>query len=136
MNISSDEAFVQAFLQGTLPPTQFHHRDHLRLTWYVVRHHDLATTTQMITTGIRRFATHHGQAQKYHETMTQFWIRIVAHMVRHRPDLTDFEAFLAAFPQLLAKDLPFRHWQRETMMSDIARAQWVEPDVLTLPAAE
>ena len=44
------------------------------------------------------------------------------------------EDFLAAFPMLLAKDLPYRHWRRETMLSPDARAQWVEPDLQALPA--
>lgn len=121
------------FCTAHSPPTQFHHRDHVRLTWYVARHHDLPTTTQLITTGIRQFATRHGQAQKYHETMTQFWIRLVAHLVQQRPDITDFDAFLLAFPHILEKDLPYRHWQRATMQSDAARAQWVEPDIQPLP---
>ncbi len=44
------------------------------------------------------------------------------------------EDFLAAFPMLLAKDLPYRHWRRETMLGSDARAQWVEPDLQALPA--
>lgn len=131
---STDEEFVQAFLGGTVSPTQFHHRGHIRLAWYIARHHDLEVTTRLITTSIRTFATAHGQAQKYHETLTQFWIRIVAHLVNHHPDITHFETFLATFPQLLDKDLPYRHWHRETMASQSAREHWVAPDVLALPA--
>jgi hypothetical protein len=112
---------------------QFHHQDHLRLAWYITQHHDLASATDLITTGIRSFATHHGQATKYHETMTQFWIRLVAHLVKRRPDISDFATFLATFPQLLLKDLPYQHWRHETMQSPAARVAWVEPDLLALP---
>ena len=130
----NDEHFVQAFFSGTLPPTQFHHRDHLRLTWCLIRQHDPEVATHAITEGIRRYAAQHGQADKYHETLTRFWVRIVGHMVAARPDIAAFERFLEAFPQLLDKDLPYRHWRRETMRSGTARAQWVEPDLLALPA--
>lgn len=134
MDESTDEAFARAFLQGTVSPAQFHHRDHLRLTWYLVRQYDREEAARLIATSIRTFATRHGQAAKYHETLTQFWVRLVAYLVEQHPDITSFETFLATFPHLLDKSLPYRHWRRETMESVTARARWVEPDVLALPA--
>lgn len=130
----TDDDFVSAFLHGSLPPQQFHHRDHLRLTWCLVRRDGEKAATSEIATGIREFATRHGQAGKYHETLTRFWIRIVGHMVAARPEIADFETFLAAFPQLLDKNLPYRHWRRETMWDAAARQAWVAPDLLALPA--
>lgn len=130
----SDDDFLRAFLDGSLPPQQFHHREHLRLTWCLVRRLDAAAATSAVATGIQRYATHHGQAAKYHETLTRFWVRIVAHQMATRPDITEFDAFVAAFPHLLDKQLPARHWRRETMDSTAARTQWVEPDLLALPA--
>ncbi len=129
----TDDDFVRAFLDGSLPPAEFHHRDHLRLSWVLIRRLGLAAAASAIATGIQRFAARHGQSQKYHETLTQFWVRIVGHMVEARPDIGDFAAFLATFPQLLDKDLPYRHWRRETMNSARARAGWVEPDLVALP---
>ena len=129
----TDDDFVRAFLDGSLPPTEFHHRDHLRLSWVLVRQRGVAPAAGAITGGIQRFATQHGQTQKYHETLTRFWVHIVGHMVEARPDISDFPAFVAAFPQLLDKDLPYRHWRRETMNTPAARAQWVEPDLVALP---
>ena len=129
----NDDDFVQAFMDGSLPPGQFHHRDHLRLAWLLIRRLDLELAGITIASGIQRFAAAHGHAEKYHETLTQFWVRIVGHMVHVRPDIIDFETFIATFPQLLDKGLPYRHWRHETMGSATARARWVEPDLLTLP---
>jgi CDP-diacylglycerol--glycerol-3-phosphate 3-phosphatidyltransferase len=129
----SDNDFVQAFLSGSLPNERFHHRDHLRLAWLLVRRLGPAAGSDAVASGIQRFAAHHGHAAKYHETMTRFWARLVAHLAAARPDLTDFDAFLAAFPYLLDKSLPYRHWTPETMGSAAARARWIEPDVLALP---
>ena len=131
---NADSAFVEALLAGSLEPQQFHHRDHLRLAWALVRLTDEDEAMRRITSGIRYFAARHGHAEKYHETMTRFWVRIVAHAVAARSDITTFDEFLAAFPLLLEKDLPYRHWRRETMLSPAARAQWVEPDIQALPA--
>jgi hypothetical protein len=129
----TDDDFVAAFQTGRLSPASFHHRDHLRLAWCLIRRSGAAAATTMITVGIRRFATQHGQADKYHETLTRFWVRIVSHLIDTRPDIAAFERFLEAYPQLLDKALPYRHWSRETMQSQAARARWVEPDLLALP---
>jgi hypothetical protein len=66
--------------------------------------------------------------------MTRFWIRLVDHSMRVRP-AASFEELLQAFPMLLDKSLPFQHWTRERMMSEAARRDFVEPDLLRLPAA-
>jgi hypothetical protein len=130
----TDDEFVDAFLSGTLPPASFHHRDHLRLAWCLIRRSGVEVATGTITEAIRRFAAQHGQADKYHETLTQFWLRLVSHLIDARPDITAFERFLATFPHLLDKGLPDRHWRRATLQSSAARASWVEPDLLALPA--
>lgn len=130
----TDDEFVGAFHSGALPNERFHHRDHLRLAWILTRRLGADEAARAISAGIQRFAARHGHAAKYHETMTLFWARIVAHLVQSRPDIADFDTFLAAFPLLLDKDLPYRHWRRETMFTPAARARWVEPDLLELPA--
>ena len=130
----NDDDFLQAFMDGPLPPGHFHHRDHLRLAWLLIRRLDVESAGSAIASGIQRFAARHGHAEKYHETLTQFWVRIVGHMVRVRPDIIDFETFIATFPQLLDTGLPYRHWQHETMGTATARARWVEPDLLALPS--
>lgn len=130
----SDVEFVAAFMDGSLPNARFHHRDHLRLVWVLIRREGVERAMELTTAGIREFAERHGHAAKYHETMTRFWVRIVGHALAARPNIVEFSDFLAAFPLLLEKDLPYRHWRRETMGSAEARAGWVEPDVLALPA--
>jgi hypothetical protein len=130
----TDDDFVAAFFSGRLAPTSFHHRDHLRLAWCLIRKSGVEAATGMITGGIRHFATQHGQAEKYHETLTQFWVRIVSHLIDTRPDIGVFDEFIEMHPQLLDKALPYHHWSRETMQSQAARAHFVEPDLLALPA--
>src|SRR5260221_13470455 len=107
MSQLSDDDFVQAFLSGALTPPEFHHRDHLRLAWCLVRQRGVESATHTITAGIQTFATRHGQAGKYHETMTRFWGRLVGHMVGVRPDGTAVATFLATFSPLVGQDLPY-----------------------------
>ena len=37
----NDDDFVQAFMDGSLPPGHFHHCDHLRLAWLLIRRLDV-----------------------------------------------------------------------------------------------
>jgi len=129
----SDDEFLRAFFSAELANSDFHHRDHLRLTWLVVRGHGLAEAETRIAQGIQRFAATHGHAARYHDTMTRFWVRLVAHAVASRPEIEDFDAFLTAYPIVLDPSLPFRHWRREAMFTPEARAGWREPDLVPLP---
>jgi len=129
----SDDEFLRAFFSAELSNSDFHHRDHLRLTWLMVRRHGLPEAETAIARGIQHFAGVHGHAARYHDTMTRFWVRLVAHAIANRPQVEDFEAFLAAYPMLLDPTLPFRHWRREAMFTPEARAEWREPDLLPLP---
>jgi hypothetical protein len=99
----------------------------------VVRRHGGDVAEEMVATGIRRFAQHHSHGPLYHDTMTRFWVRLVAHAVSDRPEVVDFEEFLAAYPLLLDKNTPLRHWSRETMFGTEARAEWRDPDLVALP---
>jgi hypothetical protein len=128
-----DEQFVAAFEAGQIANHDFHHCDHLRLAWVQIRRLGLERASDSVTVAIRQFAAHHGHADRYHDTMTRFWLRAVAIGIHHHPDLT-FEGLLAAEPHLLDKSLPFSHWSRERMGSDAARQHWVEPDIRLMPA--
>jgi len=129
----SDDEFLQAFTDGSLSPQRFHHRDHLRVAWLLVRRMDAAAASSDMSAGIRRFAASHGHEAMYHETLTRFWVRIVAHMACARPDIFEFNVFIASFPRLLDTGLPYRHWRHDTIRSAAARSSWVEPDLLVLP---
>lgn len=128
-----DDEFLRAFFSAELANSDFHHRDHLRLAWLSVRRHGLVEAETRIVEGIQHFATVHGHTARYHDTMTRFWVRLVAHAVANRPEIEEFDAFLAAYPMLLDASLPFRHWRREAMFTPEARAEWSEPDLVPLP---
>jgi hypothetical protein len=65
--------------------------------------------------------------------MTRFWVRLVAHAVSDRPEIESFDKFLAAYPLLLDKSTPLRHWSRDVMFGAEARAGWRQPDLAALP---
>jgi hypothetical protein len=107
----------------------FGHRDHLRLAWALTKPHGLDIAERLIKKGIKEFAEYQGAGNRYHETLTMFWVRIVNHAIQARPDIGNFDVFIESFPFLLDKNLPNRHWTSERLWNDSARASWIEPDL-------
>lgn len=129
-----DEQFLAAFEAGQIANRDFHHRDHLRLAWIQIRRLGLERALEAVTVAIRQYAAHHGNADRYNDTMTRFWLRVVAFGIRRHSNLS-FDELLATEPHLLDKTLPFNHWSRERLSGEEAKRRWVDPDLLDLPAA-
>ncbi|HXM56541.1 MAG TPA: hypothetical protein VOB72_14190 [Candidatus Dormibacteraeota bacterium] len=129
----TDDEFLHAFFTLTLPHAAFHHRDHLRLAWLAARRHGGQAAAGIVAAGIRRYAEAHGHGAAYHETLTRFWVALVAHAAERHAGVDDFDRFLDVHPALLDRQLPLRHWTREALFAAPARAAWCEPDVLPLP---
>jgi hypothetical protein len=130
----SEDEIIHAALAESVTPAGFHHRDHIRLAWRLNRELGVDAALGAIARAIQFVAARHGEPGKYHETLTQFWARVVGYHTQRGPEFADFEQFIAAYPQLLNKELPARHWRSEALCSEAARATWVEPDALALPS--
>ena len=81
----TDDAFVLAFEKCELPAEAFRHREHVRLTFIYLRRYGVDGARIRISEGIRRYALHNGAAQKYHETITIAWLRIVQDVMAKLP---------------------------------------------------
>jgi hypothetical protein len=126
----TDDAFLARFEAASL--RSFDHRDHLRVAFVYARRGGVEHAVARARDGLRRFTAAHGQGGRYHETLTTAWARVVGHYAVQARD-NDFDAFLAAQPRLLERDLLSAHYSRERLFSAAARAGFVEPDRLALP---
>jgi hypothetical protein len=77
-------------------------------------------------------AVDRGVTPLYNETMTRFWIRLIAH-VREATQAPTVDEAIGRVPMLLDKNLAQRHWSRTAIFGPEARASWVEPDLVPLP---
>jgi hypothetical protein len=128
-----DDTFLAAFEAGAIPNTAFRHHDHLRLAWLYVRRDGREMGGARVRAGLRRFATIHGVPHLYHETLTSFWIRLVAHAVETFPAQQRFEELLGCWAGFDDRRAAYRHWRPETLDAAQARREWVEPDLRPLP---
>ena len=128
----TDEAFARAFEHGTVTPAEFDHVAHVRVAWVYL--HESASVDEALDrmrAGIRRFAAAAGASQKYHETITVLWMRLLEE-ARAGGASGELADVLAAHPELADKDLPLQYYSRERLFSEEARAGWIEPDRLPL----
>jgi hypothetical protein len=128
-----DREFLRLFHDGSLPGDEFRHRGHLRLVWLVVSGHSRIEAESIIAREIQLFAVAKGASNRYHDTLTRFWVRLVGHVIQNALRAGSIDELLARFPFLLDESLPYRHWREETFKSDKARSRWVESDLVPLP---
>jgi hypothetical protein len=133
---AADAEFLTDFESLRLPADAFSHRQHVRLAWALLRT-DPAGPLGRVERGIRRFAGHHGASAKYHATITEAWMRLVAGTLASSPAAAGepFDAWVHAAPELLDAGRLRLYFSEVRLASAEARAGWVEPDLgLTLPA--
>ena len=123
----SDEQFLQEFENCTLQ--EFHHRDHIRMAWLYLSKFGYSQGSTKVKEGIKKFAVAKGATTLYHETITEFWIRLVQHVIENHPSKT-FEQFFASFPPLEDSKSIYRHYTKDFLMSETARKEWAEPNLL------
>ena len=128
----TDDEFLRTFLRGWPDDQHFGHYEHLRAAWLVIDRHDPELAAEIVGGRLRAMAVAKGVAPLYNETMTRFWIRLIAH-VRDTLSPTSIDAAIKRVPMLLDKNLAQKHWSRTLMFGPEARATWVEPDLAPLP---
>jgi hypothetical protein len=128
-----DGEFLRLFHDGNLSGEEFRHRGHLLLAWLVLASHRKDDAEQIVAREIQWLAVASGSPNRYHDTLTRFWVRLVGHVMQNALQAGSIDEVLARFPFLLDKSLPYRHWREETFKWDKARSRWVEPDLVPLP---
>lgn len=122
-------ALVEAFESCSFHPSEFRHYQHLTVALWYVWHLPYDEAEQRVKTGIRRLAETYGKTG-YHETITLFWLRLVARFANG----VDRELSLAAtanrmIEEYARKDLIFDYYSSEVIDSAKAKAEWIEPDL-------
>lgn len=128
----TDVELTRALERGQIANEDFHHVSHLHVAWvYLAESSSVQQAANKMRDTLRRFASAAGQPQKYHETITLFWVHLLssAHPASGAERL---EEIVQANPQLLEKNFPLAYYSAERLFSDEARTSWVEPDLKPL----
>lgn len=132
--VFSDDAFLSAFNDCSAPPAAFNHTGHLRIAWIHLQRYPQQQAIRLTCDGIARFAAHLGVPGKYHRTLSEALMRIMAQRGAADSGLA-WEQFLERNRDLVddARHLLGRHYSDALLNSDAARISFVPPDLLPLP---
>ncbi len=129
----TDVELTRALERGEIANASFRHLSHLHVAWvYLSESWSVDEAAAKMRTTLQRFAASVGHPEKYHETITLFWVHLLAALRAVEPRRT-LEQIMQANPQLLEKDFPLAYYSREQLLSYKARASWVEPDLKPHP---
>ena len=126
---------VQKFEACEFSPEEFTHRHHLTVaSWYLCAG-TRADALSRMRTGLQSFIAHHGK-QGYHETITRFWMELLAAYLNELPDSMPLLSKVnGAVERYRSKEILFSYYSRERVMSDDARQGWIAPDLQANPNA-
>ena len=126
----NDRDFLAAFEDSTLPEECFHHRDHVRAAWLLLRESSPSAALERFSTALKRFAAAKGKTGLYHETITWAYLLLInERMERGGRDL-DWDGFASANSDLLGwhPSVLDGYYTAETLGSDLARRVFLLPD--------
>ena len=134
VGLSETERIALAMTACTLPKPEWTHHAHLRAgLWHVVTFGEdqaLVLLRERITRYNTSVGTANTDTSGYHETLTRFYVGLIAGFVRGRDCSVPLDDLAAA---LIAehgdRELPLRFYSRERLFSVGARRGWMEPDL-------
>ncbi|MCG8358543.1 MAG: hypothetical protein MI920_23510 [Kiloniellales bacterium] len=127
----TDAAFLAAFEACSLSGRDFDHRSHVRAAYLYLRRDGYAGAVASMTRSLKRFTAAHGQASRYHATITLAYLTLINERLVLRGDGGGWEGFAAANADLFDRDLLARYYKPETLKSERARQVFVLGDALT-----
>lgn len=131
---ADDLAFAADFAVAAVPAEQFNHRAHLRLAYVYLCAEPIDAAAERMKAALLAYLDHlQIDPGKFHQTMTRAWVLAVRHFMDRSPPCADFDAFIAASPELLDTQIMLSHYSAQTLFSDRARSEFVAPDKQSIP---
>ena len=126
MPVSGEPCTLQEFLLGEVDSTTFHHADHVRIAFEILRRHDFLDAALAYSASLKTIATRSGNSAAYHETITLAFLSLVAERMNGK-DYAGFAAFSKNNADLLDKSVLTRWYDPQRLMSPLARAIFLLP---------
>jgi hypothetical protein len=117
---------LDAFLNDAVRPEAFHHADHVRVAFDILRRCDFPEAALTYSAGIKRIAARAGDPGAYHETITIAFLSLISERSAAAP-YRDYAAFAKANGDLLDKSALAKWYAPERLASAIARKTFILP---------
>jgi hypothetical protein len=126
----TDNEFIAAFENCTLPLEAFHHADHVKMAFLYLSRYPLLEAIRQFSASLVKFATAHGKTNLYNQTITWAYLIVMQERLARAGRQETWAEFAARNPDLLNwKDGVLRKYYRdETLKSDLAKGSFLFPD--------
>jgi hypothetical protein len=129
----TDIELARTLENGKIDNAEFKHFHHLRVAWtYLSETDSIKDAITRMSATLRKFAASAGVPEKYHETITAFWMRLLS-TLRDADEERSLQDWVTLNPQLLEKNFLFTYYSSKRLFSETARRLWIEPDLRPLP---
>jgi len=127
----SDDDFRNQFEDHSLPDSNFDHIGHLRISWLYLQDFDVTEATNKVCMGIKGYAESLGAKDKFHHTLTEHTVKLIANRLNSQPTIS-FGEFLEANQDLVnnLKGIISQRYSDELLASPEARQTYCEPDLI------
>ena len=125
---------IEEFEKGTIDPELFDHEAHVYIAWSYLQQCELKESIDRFCEALRRLTKKAGIESKYHETLTWFFMILIAERQSESAS-NDWQTFKRRNADLLATgpSIVRDYYSDERLGSTTARSQFVMPDRLPLP---
>lgn len=134
-----DAELLAQFEGCTLPAERWHHAEHIRIAYLYLRQHPFPEVLTRMRAGLKALNAAQNVPESldrgYHETLTQAWLRLVQVILDEYGPEESSLAFLEAHPELSQRKSLRLFYSRDRIMSSLAKAEFVEPDLAPLPVS-
>jgi hypothetical protein len=126
----TDDEFVAAFENGTLPLEAFRHADHVRMAFLYLGKYPVLEAIRCFSASLVKFATAHGKTNLYHETITWAYLLLIQERLARADRRQTWTEFAAGNPDLLDwnNGVLKKYYRDETLRSELARSKFLFPD--------
>jgi hypothetical protein len=124
---------IEAFEDGVVDPDQFDHEAHIYLGWSYLEQFELEEAIDRFSAALRRLTKKLGVETKYHETITWFFMILIADR-RSTSESNNWQVFRQCNADLFARrpSIVSQYYSNERLGTSMARTQFVLPDRVPL----
>jgi hypothetical protein len=128
---SEIKAVVEGFETCETDKAAFKHQDHLTVAVCYLQELTIDAATDKLRVALLRFVDHHKvDRRKYNETITVFWLEVVAEALKTMtPSSSLVEKCNNVINSLNHSGLALEYYSEELLFSDRARETFVRPDL-------
>ena len=124
---------IEQFEALDIVPGNFNHEAHIYFAWSYLQRFDLLTSIERYRSALRRLTEKFGVPDKYHETITWFYLIGVAERAIGEA-ASDWSRFRDQNPELFARNPSIirRFYSESRLASEAAKRTFVLPDLSPL----